>query len=538
MSNKELVGNLIGITNPVELVVRIRPDIIRKNPLELGEHVVIEYQSADMDKDVLGRVSEIHLENLNMPSTLLNSPQDFEALARLGDLSDGEVLTAQVTVIGYLTEKNKLEIPRYAPPPGANVYRAPTDILNRAFGQGHCRIGSLRANQEVEVKVNVNELVRRHFAVLAITGGGKGNTIAVLVKQMIAIGGTIIIIDPHSEYSTMRRDVQGRLITFSTDTDLENGSYGLRLRYSSLSFRDLTDILRVPSKADRMRALLRDAYNILEGTNWDLDDLRNALKTASESGKDRSSQYYSLMDRIENATEFLVFDKTEEVPLVGDGQSKVGLLNKGFVTVLALSGLPDEVQQAITKTVATRIFKGGMSWRHNDDTATPIPGPVLLIVEEAHIFVPAGGGSAAMAILKRIASEGRKFGVGLGLVSQRPGKLDSDVLSQCNSMIVLKIVNPYDQNNIEKSAEALSKDLMKELPSLNVGEAVVFGSAFNLPTVVKVDKYEGTLGGSDIDVVDNWNQTYSNIGTTPAQDYDGGSEGFEEVDWDEHARGN
>jgi len=532
-SKRELVGNLIGVTTPSEIIVRIKPNIVRMNPLELGEHVIIDYQCPELKEPVLGRVSEIHLENLNMPSNILYSPDDFEALAQLGDLSDVEVLTATVTVIGYLTEKNKLEIPRHTPPPGAKVHRAPIDLLNRAFGQGHCRVGGLRANLDVEVKVDVNELVRRHFAVLAITGGGKGNTIAILVKRMISLGGTILIVDPHGEYSTMRHDVQGRLVTYSADADIENRIFPLKLRYNSLSYRDLRDILKVPKNAERLRALLRSVYQTIRGTNWDLDDLRNAIRTIGvDNNGNQTSQCHSLLDRIENATEFIVFDKTEEVPLVGDGKSKPGLLNKGYVSVLSLSGLADEIQQAIANQVSTRIFRAGMAWRHDEDE-DKIPGPVLIIVEEAHNFVPAGASSTSKSILKRIASEGRKFGVGLGLVSQRPGKLDSDVLSQCNSMIVLKVVNPYDQGNIEKSAEALSKDLMKELPSLNVGEAVVFGSAFNLPTVVKVDKYEGVLGGADIDVIGSWSKTDSNVQVTSAQDYSGEKVGIEDRDWDE-----
>ena len=90
------------------------------------------------------------------------------------------------------------------------------------------------------------------------------------------------------------------------------------------------------------------------------------------------------------------------------------------------------------------------------------------------------------------------------MVSQRPGKVHPDILSQCNSMIILKIVNPFDQQNLEQSAEALSKDLFENLPGLNVGEAVVIGPAIKIPAVVKIDKFEGELGGDDIDIISMW----------------------------------
>jgi DNA helicase HerA-like ATPase len=135
--------------------------------------------------------------------------------------------------------------------------------------------------------------------------------------------------------------------------------------------------------------------------------------------------------------------------------------------------------------------------------------PILVIVEEAHIFAPQGENDDSVRILSRIAREGRKFGVGLGIVSQRPNKLNEDVLSQTNTKIILKIVNPKDQDYVLKASEQLSSDLLRDIASLGKGEAVIVGQAVSLPALVKIHNFKeigGDYGGEDIGVVSRWRE--------------------------------
>ena len=90
------------------------------------------------------------------------------------------------------------------------------------------------------------------------------------------------------------------------------------------------------------------------------------------------------------------------------------------------------------------------------------------------------------------------------MISQRPGRLDSDVLSQCNTQIILRIVNPFDQQQILRSSENLSEDLLNDLPALNVGEAVIVGPSLPIPALVKISKYEGKLGGKGVPITESW----------------------------------
>ena len=123
--------------------------------------------------------------------------------------------------------------------------------------------------------------------------------------------------------------------------------------------------------------------------------------------------------------------------------------------------------------------------------------PTLVIIEEAHIFASKNMNDKSSYWLNKIAKEGRKFGVGMGIVSQRPKELNPTVLSQTNTKIILKIVEPNDQNYIQMSSENIGNDLLHDLPRLGVGEAVIVGSSLQIPAMVKINKYNGKLGGTD-----------------------------------------
>jgi len=116
-------------------------------------------------------------------------------------------------------------------------------------------------------------------------------------------------------------------------------------------------------------------------------------------------------------------------------------------------------------------------------------------------MAPADRSSGAKEMVARLAAEGRKFKVFMILVTQRPFKIDSDVLSQCNSQIIMRLTNPADQNAVATAAEALSQDLLEDLPGLNVGEAVLVGELTRSPVMVKIGGRVSAEGGSDVDVV-------------------------------------
>ncbi len=135
---------------------------------------------------------------------------------------------------------------------------------------------------------------------------------------------------------------------------------------------------------------------------------------------------------------------------------------------------------------------------------TYVPFPVFCLMEEAHNFAPASADAVSTDVLKQILSEGRKFGVSVGLISQRPGKLDSDVLSQCMTQCIMRITNPIDQNRIAESVESVGRDMLYELPSLSKGQVIVSGASVNTPVMLRVRRRITPHGGESIDAPAEW----------------------------------
>jgi len=167
--------------------------------------------------------------------------------------------------------------------------------------------------------------------------------------------------------------------------------------------------------------------------------------------------------------------------------------------VFDLSGLNDKVANYIAARVLREILALKLMQRSGGDGVMKYP--VFVFVEEAHRFIPDDEETLAKGILKRIAAEGRKFGIFLTLITQRPCKIDADALSQCNSQIIMRITNPEDQNAVRRSSERMSESLLNDLPGLNVGEAVVVGEVTRAPVMVRIRQRQTREGGADIDTV-------------------------------------
>jgi DNA helicase HerA-like ATPase len=179
--------------------------------------------------------------------------------------------------------------------------------------------------------------------------------------------------------------------------------------------------------------------------------------------------------------------------------------------VLQLNEVDHREQQVVVATLLRRLLQARMETEKGqagEKDETYLPYPAFVLIEEAHRFAPASGDLVSSQILKTILSEGRKFGVGVGLISQRPGKLDSDVLSQCMSQFLLRIVNPVDQARVAESVESVGRDLLKELPALSKGQAIVSGAAVNTPVLCRVRRRITEHGAEDVDAPARWLQWF------------------------------
>lgn len=145
--------------------------------------------------------------------------------------------------------------------------------------------------------------------------------------------------------------------------------------------------------------------------------------------------------------------------------------------------------------------------------------PVLFLLEEAHTFVPAKAATPAeqraITTTKQIAQEGRKFGAGLILISQRPSRLDETTLSQCNSYVIMRMVNPADQNFVRRVIETLGEDEARMLPDLDVGEAILSGQLINFPVLVRMKPPQSQGEREEKDAFAFLEEARRGLGTSP-----------------------
>lgn len=211
----------------------------------------------------------------------------------------------------------------------------------------------------------------------------------------------------------------------------------------------------------------------------------------------------------ENGEEF----KTEDFDVIL--QQFLGYIDKSNVTIIDLSAIPFEVLSIVISLLSRVIFAFAFHYsklRHTSGLVNDIP--FMLVCEEAHNYIPKNGGAeynASKHSIERIAKEGRKYGLNLMVVSQRPSEVSETIFSQCNNFIVLKLTNVNDQNCIKNLLPDNNSSLVDTLPTLAAGECLVVGDAVPLPAVVKMSMPNPAPSSSNVNVYDEWNKDWINI---------------------------
>jgi len=188
------------------------------------------------------------------------------------------------------------------------------------------------------------------------------------------------------------------------------------------------------------------------------------------------------------------------------------ILRPGQCTVLQINEVDERDQQVIVATLLRRIYRARMDTERgkvHEGDERHLPYPAFVLIEEAHHFAPHGGEVVTTNILKQVLAEGRKFGIGVGLISQRPGKLDPDVLSQCLTQCIMRIVNVVDQQSVAAAVEGVGRELLENLPALSKGQAIISGAAVNTPVICRVRPRVTPHGGESKDAPDEWRRYFA-----------------------------
>ena len=205
--------------------------------------------------------------------------------------------------------------------------------------------------------------------------------------------------------------------------------------------------------------------------------------------------------------------KTEDFDVIL--QQFLGYIDKSNVTIIDLSAIPFEVLSIVISLLSRVIFDFAFHYsklRHTSGLVNDIP--FMLVCEEAHNYIPKNGGAeynASKHSIERIAKEGRKYGLNLMVVSQRPSEVSETIFSQCNNFIVLKLTNVNDQNCIKNLLPDNNSSLVDTLPTLAAGECLVVGDAVPLPAIVKMSLPNPRPSSSNVNVYDEWNKDWINI---------------------------
>jgi DNA helicase HerA-like ATPase len=363
------------------------------------------------------------------------------------------------------------------------------------------RLGTLKHASDLPAFAITDNLLGKHFAVLGTTGAGKSCAVTVILRAILDAHpfGHIIMLDPHNEYR----------YGFAERAELLDPS-NLKLPYWLLNFEEIATILvnqDSPAQAYAEGAILRDgilqarrAYVGADTKNdhitvdtpvpYRLSDLVRIINEAmgAFNKAESSAPYQHLINRIEAVStdkryEFMFsrFAVSDNMGQVLSRILRIPVAGKP-ITIIDISGVPSEIVDVVVSVLCRLIFEFAL-W--SDRAKAP---PILLVCEEAHRYVPRDDQMAfapTKRSISRIAKEGRKYGLSLCLVTQRPAELSVSSLSQCNTIFALRLSNDSDLEFARNAVPDSSRWLIEALPALNTQEALVLGDGVSVPMHIR-----------------------------------------------------
>ena len=371
-------------------------------------------------------------------------------------------------------------------------------IFTRSDREG-VRVGCVHQDPSIPANIFTDDLLGKHFAVLGTTGSGKSCALAAIVRGILSKHphGHVLILDPHNEYSA----AFGELADVISPANLE-------LPYWLLNFEEMKELVigessRMPEiEAAILNHVIVEAKKKLAGGTPDfamtvdtpvpyrlsdvtriIDDLMGKYERPLEL-----APYMRIKDRFNSLQADRRYAFMFPGLMVRDEMTR--LLSRIFrvpvdgkpVTIFDTSGVPTEILNVVVSMLCRLTFDFAL-W--NDRTV-----PILLVCEEAHRYAPSNeklGFEPTKRAIARIALEGRKYGVSLGLVTQRPSELASNILSQCNTIFAMRITNNRDREYLAAAMPESGSGMLEELPALRAAEAIAIGEGVPVPLRIMFD---------------------------------------------------
>lgn len=427
---------------------------------------------------------------------------------------DSSLILAQIDFMGEGDEEKltgriynfRRGVTRY-PVPGSEVYAATSTDLKQVYAadeRAHIEVGTVYPTRDIRGALYIDAMLGKHFALLGSTGTGKSTSAALILHKICeaAPEGHIVMIDPHGEYSAAFKQT-GALF------DVDN----LAMPYWLLNFEEHCEVFITSEGKDRQadcdilsKCLLmaRSKNRLAEGMSkitvdspipYLLSDLLGIIQL--EMGRlDKSTSsapFMRLKGKIEELRNDPRYSFMFSGMLVADTMTQ--FLSKVFrlpsdgrpISIIDVSGVPSDITSVVVAVLSRMVFDYAI-WSRDEPQR-----PILLVCEEAHRYIPSstiGGGQAVRKILERIAKEGRKYGVSLGLITQRPSDLAEGVLSQCGTIISMRLNNDRDRDFVKAAMPEGSRGFVDSIPALRNRECIICGEGVSIPIRVALDTLE------------------------------------------------
>ncbi|MHA1910705.1 MAG: ATP-binding protein [Candidatus Kariarchaeaceae archaeon] len=451
--------------------------VVTKETFEKQVHRGSFIQVISEETTVLGVIDEI--QKTNRYFARAESVREFErqgrSLTSIFPADRWEFLSAQCRSLGVIT-KAGIQRANFPVSPGATVYLAEEELLIKFLGldiENGMHLGAIPGHK-IPGKFNLTRLIQKHVAILAISGGGKSYLTSVLIEELLTRERdqgrpAVVLFDTHGEFRSLaEKTIEGldlssqihaipsALFQIATPKLSAFQIAAFQPAMSQVQTRDLNKVINSMFRAYKKPYTIEDVIKEVE-----LDETINTRTKEALSG-----WLYTL-------AQTRLFSHNEHPNLQETIQA-------GKLLIIDLSGHTSlRSKQMIVAYTLNRIFE----MRRKD----LIP-PTSILIEEAHQFCPDSAMHMAISrsIIETIAREGRKFFTSLVLISQRPINLSTTALSQMNTHIILRIVNPYDLDYIGRSSEGITRELLNQISTLGVGEALISGAAVNMPLFLRI----------------------------------------------------
>jgi DNA helicase HerA-like ATPase len=430
------------------------------------------------------------------------------------DRQDSGMIVADVDFLGEGDEEAltgrihrfRRGVTRY-PAPGTEIFAVSSADMRQIYAaddRPHVQIGTVYPTADTRAALYVDSMLGKHFALLGSTGTGKSTSAALILHRICDLSpeGHIVMIDPHGEYGAAFAQ-NGAVF------DVSN----LALPYWLMNFEEHCEVFVTSEGSDRTvdcdilaKCLLaaRQKNRLAESIGrltvdspipYLLSDLTNILQ--NEMGKlDKGTgalPYMRLKTKIDEIKAdprySFMFSGMLVADTMHDFLAKIFRLPSGGkpISIIDVSAMPSDITSVVVSVLSRMVFDYAI-WARDEAQR-----PILLVCEEAHRYIPStttGDGQAVRRILERIAKEGRKYGVSLGLITQRPSDLAEGVLSQCGTIISMRLNNDRDQAFVKAAMPEGARGFLDSIPALRNREAIICGEGVAVPIRVALDNLE------------------------------------------------